>query len=145
MILINTVPASGIPLPDEAVGLFRNSAQNRDSQAAILGMAYKELSEDDQNALLDDAGQIPAACIQGAFDAWTAGGFADKLGQITAPTLVVATDDPFLPPDFLTGAVVNPIAKARLTYLPGPGHYPLVERTPETASIVHSFLAGLSS
>jgi pimeloyl-ACP methyl ester carboxylesterase len=54
----------------------------------------------------------------------------------------VATDDPFLPPPFLTQAVVQPIRNARLVYLPGPGHYPQVERPAETAALIGAFLAG---
>jgi pimeloyl-ACP methyl ester carboxylesterase len=144
LMLLNSVPAGGIPLPDEAVQLFRHSAGSRESQGTILQMACKQLSDESKDKLLDDAGTIGEDCIQGAFDAWTAGGFADKLGAITAPTLVVATDDPFLPPDFLTQAVVEPIPNARLTYLAGPGHYPQVERTSDTAALFHSFLAGLN-
>lgn len=144
LMLINTVPASGVPLPDDATQLFRNSGENRQSQGTILDLACKMLQEDDKNKLLDDAGTIPAACISQAFDSWTSGGFQDELAKITAPTLVVATDDPFLPPDFLTQAVVQPIPHARLTYLPGPGHYPQVEKAQESAALFHAFLAGLS-
>ena len=64
------------------------------------------------------------------------------LDMVVAPTLVVATDDPFLPPAFLRQAVVQPIRGARMTHLPGPGHYPQVERPHETAALVGAFLAG---
>ena len=75
----------------------------------------------------------------------TRGGFADRLGSITAPTLVVASDDPFLPPDFLRAKIVAPIARARLVIVPGAGHYPQVERTRETAAVLGAFLAGLGA
>ena len=57
-------------------------------------------------------------------------------------TLVVATDDPFLPPALQRAEIQQRITGARFAYLPGPGHYPLNERPLETAAIVSAFLAG---
>jgi pimeloyl-ACP methyl ester carboxylesterase len=141
LILFNTVPASGIPLPDDAQGLFRG-ATSREPQATILGMACKELTEESTGRLLGYGATVADACISESFDAWMKGGFADRLGSITATALVIATDDPFLPPDFLRQAVVGPIAKARLATIPGPGHYPLVERPDAAALAVEAFLSG---
>src|SRR5262249_38087946 len=42
-VLLCPVPASGIPLPDDARGLFRTSAGNRDAQRTILNLACKQL------------------------------------------------------------------------------------------------------
>jgi non-heme chloroperoxidase len=143
LVALCTVPASGMALPPEAVGLFRTSAGDREKQKTILGLACKQLPEESLARLLKDAATLGKAAIEGGFDAWTGGGFEPKLASITAPTLVVATDDPFLPPAFLREKVVNLIRGARLTYLPGPGHYPQVERPAETAALLTSFLAGL--
>lgn len=143
LVLLNTVPAAGMQLPPDAVGLFRTSANDREKQKIILGLACKQLSEAALERLLKDAGAVARGSIEGSFDAWTGGGFEAKLASITAPTLVVATDDPFLPPAFLREKVVGPIQGARLAYLPGPGHYPQVERPAETAALLTSFLAGL--
>ncbi|WNG42974.1 alpha/beta hydrolase [Archangium minus] len=143
LVLLNTVPASGMQLPPEAVGLFRTSAGDREKQKTILGLACKQLSEAALERLLKDSGAVAPASIQSSFDAWTGGGFEAKLASITAPTLVLATDDPFLPPAFLREKVVHLIRGARLAYLPGPGHYPQVERPAETAALLTSFLAGL--
>ncbi len=142
VVLINTVPASGIPLPEDAQGLFRGAA-NRESQATILGMATVELSDASTERLLAIGATVSAACIAESFDAWRLGGFAERLSSITSPVLVISTDDPFLPADFLRQAVVAPIANARMAILPGPGHYPLVERPAETAAMIESFFAGL--
>lgn len=142
VVLLNTVPASGMQLPPEAAGLFRTSAGSREKQQTILSLACKQLKPESMEALLKVAEGVCPESIQGVFDAWTKGGFADQLSRITAPTLVVATDDPFLPPAFLKQAVVAPIRNARLAYLPGPGHYPGVERPEETAALISAFLAG---
>ncbi|HZI15680.1 MAG TPA: alpha/beta hydrolase [Myxococcus sp.] len=144
VVLITPVPAAGMQLPPDAAGLFRTSAGSREKQQIILGLATKQLKPEALEALLKDAAGVSAPSIENVFDAWTKGGFADKLTNIQAPTLVVATDDPFLPPAFLQQAVVGLIKNARLAYLPGPGHYPAAERPEETAALISAFLAGLS-
>ncbi|MFT3776224.1 MAG: alpha/beta hydrolase [Minicystis sp.] len=143
--LLCTVPAEGMALPPDAAGLFRTSGGDRGKQATILGLACKDLSTADRDALLDGAGAIPPSCIAEVFEAWSGGAGADRLGAIAAPTLVVASDDPFLPPDFLRAKVVDPIARARLVVVPGAGHYVQVERARETAAVLGAFLAGLGA
>ena len=100
----------------------------------ILQMACKQLDDDGLRFLLATGATVANACIAQAFDAWTAGGFADRLPGITCKTYVLGTDDPFLPPEFLQQAVVAPIANAEFVHLPGPGHYPQVERSEATAA-----------
>lgn len=133
LILICPVPAAGVPLPDELAAMFRASGGDRAAQTQILNMACKTLGEVELATLLDDAATVSEACVAEAFDAWSAGGFADRLGEITSETHVIGTDDPFLPPEFLQAAIVEPIAKASFTHLPGPGHYPQFEATAATA------------
>jgi non-heme chloroperoxidase len=142
-VLLCPVPPSGLPLPDDARGLFQASPGNRELQKTILGLACKDLSASALERLLDDAGKIGAPCILQGLDAWTKGGFADKIGAIKAPTLVVATDDPFLPPEFLQKTIASLIPRAGLVYLPGPGHYVQVERSRETAALLRAYLTGL--
>ncbi|EYF05816.1 alpha/beta fold hydrolase [Chondromyces apiculatus] len=142
-LLLCPVPPSGMGLPDQARALFRGSGQNQHAQGTILDMACKELSEPARARLLEDAGTIPASCIAEVFDAWTAGDFVDQLGGIRAPTLVVGTEDPFLPPELLRREIVARVPKADLAYLEGAGHYVQVERPRETAAVLRAFLAGL--
>ena len=141
VMVMNPVPPAGLPLPPDAVGLFRTSAGDRGKQGTILGLACTSLSDDEKNRMLDLAGDVAPASIEGAFDAWVAGGFEDKLGAVTAPVLVLATDDPFLPPEFLKASIVSKIARGRLTILKGAGHYPQCEKPVETAALVDAFLA----
>jgi pimeloyl-ACP methyl ester carboxylesterase len=127
LILVNPVPAAGLPLPEEAMGLFSTSAGDRDKQAIILGMACLQLADEERDRLLDVAATVKAQAIVDSLAAWTAGGFADRLGEVSAPTHVIATSDPFLPPAFLQAAVVDLIDGAELHVLEGPGHYPMCE------------------
>jgi pimeloyl-ACP methyl ester carboxylesterase len=134
------VPPSGMALPPDAAGLFRTSANDRGKQGIILGLACKSLVPEEKERLLDDAGRVSAACVEGAYDAWTGGGFADRLADVRASVLVLATDDPFLPPAFLSDTIVSRVADARMAVLPGAGHYPQCERPAETAAIIEAFL-----
>lgn len=142
MVLLCPVPASGVPFPPEAVGLFRN-AHNAEAHTAILGMACTNLSDAGRTRLLAGAATVPANCIAEAFDSWSGASFSERLGAVTARTLVVATDDPFLPPDFLRQTIVANIKGARLAVIRGAGHYVQVERPGETVAVIEAFLAGL--
>ncbi|HVK69032.1 MAG TPA: alpha/beta fold hydrolase [Polyangium sp.] len=140
-VLLCPVPASGAPLPDEAIGLFSSAGGNRDAQRTILGLACKELTPASLERLLDDSARVLPEAMRLSFDVWRKGGFAEALGSIKAPLLVVGTDDPFLPPAALRGEIVAKVRGARFAYLPGPGHYVQVERPRETAALLQAFLA----
>lgn len=139
LVLLNPVPLSGMELPNEAHELFVNSGQDRDSQAKILKMACIELTEEAQQTLLDQAGEISEECIRASYHAWTDGADVDRLSQLQAPTLVVGSGDPFLPPELLESEVVGPIKNARFTRVKGAGHYVQVENSEETAGVIQKF------
>jgi non-heme chloroperoxidase len=139
--LVNPVPLGGLPLPPDVGDAFRTSGGNRAAQGGILDQACRELSPVAKDALLADAGTVPAAWIARALDLFVAGGDTAVLGSIACPTLVVATSDPFLPPAFLEQAVVSKISGARLAVLEGPGHYPQIERPGELAALLRAFFA----
>lgn len=141
--LLCTVPASGLELPAEAAELFFNSGENRELQKTILTMACTSLSDEERERMLDDAGKISVSCIQQAYTAWTGGDSSADLSAITAETLVVGTDDPFLPHDFLKAAVVDAIPNAEFAYLAGCGHYPQCESPGKTAELLEEFFSAL--
>jgi non-heme chloroperoxidase len=144
VVLITPVPASGVELPPEAVGLFSTSGGDRGKQGTILDLACKELKPGDREMLLDDAGKIAPGRIKSMYDAWTGASFVARLDKIKARTLVIATDDPFLPVAFLQAAIVDKISAAKLHHLAGPGHYPTVERPAETGEVVRTFITASS-
>ncbi len=142
LVLLNSVPASGMPLPAELMGLFSSSPGDRDKQGAILDMATTQLSSSGRERLLELAAAVQADAITGGLLAWTGGGFVDRLSDITAPTDIIATSDPFLPVAFLQSAIVDPIANATLHVLEGPGHYPQVEAPDKTAALLRDLISG---
>lgn len=139
--LLSPVPVGGLPLPPDVAAFFRSSGGSRDAQGRIVDKACLTVTPEAKSALLDDAGKIAPAWIAHTLDLFTRGGDASQLAKITCPTLVVATDDPFLPPALLEEAVVSRVKNARIEILRGPGHYPQIERRDETAAILERFWA----
>ncbi|MDB4933423.1 MAG: alpha/beta hydrolase [Labilithrix sp.] len=141
--LLSPVPVGGLPLPDDVAGFFRASGAQRGAQGGILDKACLALPPAAKEALLDDAGRIAPAWIAHAFDLWTRGADASALAKIASPTLVVASDDPFLPAAFLEAQIVSRVKGARLEMVRGAGHYPQLERCDDTAAILERFWSEL--
>jgi len=144
LVLVNSVPLTGMQLPDEAATMFRNSGGDSQAQGQILDMACTSLNDAEKTRLLDLAKDVSASCIADSFDAWTGGAPTEVLADIEAATLVIATDDPFLPPAFLQETIVDPIKNARMVELSGCGHYPQCEKPQETSVLINTFLEELS-
>lgn len=142
LMLLCPIPSRGMVLPEPLRTMFRGCGQNRVVQQAVLALACKELPDAKRERLLDDSDKVPSRIIEQSFDAWVSG-YSNMVPTIKAPTLVVGTDDPFLPHALLYETVVAPIPGARLAVVPGPGHYVQVERPGETAALLQAFLAGL--
>lgn len=140
IVLINPVPASGLPLPEEALALFSTSSGDPAKQGAILDMATLALTADGRARLVALAGSVDEVAIRGGLEAWRGGGFEAQLPAITARTLVISTDDPFLPPDLLDERVTSRIERARREHIGGVGHYPLVEAPAATLGLLQDFL-----
>lgn len=141
--LVNSVPASGLPLPDEALALFASAADDTAQRGTILDMATSALTADERAELVGIVSQISPACIREMLDAWRRGGIESCLGAIAAPTLVISSDDPFLPTEFMDATITSQIHGARREHIAGAGHYPLVERPAETAALIERFVRSL--
>ena len=131
--LLNPVPMAGLALPPDMAAAFRSAGGKREVFDGVLTAACRELGGDDRALLLDQALATDAGTIAQMFDAWSRGVAPGPQATIVAPTMVLATDDPFLPAELLASAVVAPISGACMETLPGPGHYPQLERPADTA------------
>ncbi|MCB9594274.1 MAG: alpha/beta hydrolase [Sandaracinaceae bacterium] len=140
LVLVNPVPLGGLTLPDDARGLFSSAAGDAGKLGTILDLATVALAPADKARLVEVAMSVSEASIVESLEAWTTGGLVDRLDEVRAPTLVVATDDPFLPRELLQAEVADRIAGARLAHLPGAGHYPSVEKPAELAALIRGFL-----
>ena len=141
LILMCSVPAVGVPLPDEMRTMFRTCGNKPEVKKQILAMATKQLDDAGLELIMNSSATCTPMCIADSFESWTAGGFQDKLGKISAKkTWVIGTDDPFLQPDVLKQTIVEPIANAEFVYMPGPGHYPQVEASAATSAKIIELL-----
>lgn len=143
LVLMSPVPASGFPLPEDIYELFWASADDPQLQAFIFTISSVDLDPADLDHLVADAGTVLPKASRQSLDAWTEADFADMLDQITAPTLVLVSDDPFMPQAFLQQTVADPIANAQLEYFSGAGHYLQVEDPEQTSAAISGFLTSL--
>jgi non-heme chloroperoxidase len=137
--LLNPVPLAGLSLPDGVARSFRGAGGRRADFDGIFTAACRELPPLERAALIDEALAIAPAIIAETFEAWSRGVAAAALPAIAARTMVLATDDPFLPAQLLADTVVARIPGADLLYMAGPGHYPQVERPSGTAARLTTF------
>jgi non-heme chloroperoxidase len=137
------VPASGLPLADDARGFFRGAGGNGEALGRILDMASPALDRTVHARLAAEALRVPPRCVAEAFDAWTAGGFEPQLASVRAPALIVGSDDPFLPAELLRQSVAAKLRGARFVKFDGAGHYLPNEQPRALSTALEAFLAGL--
>jgi non-heme chloroperoxidase len=142
LILVAGCPVGEIPLPAELTDDWL--AREGDAQRlAELTTAYA--SNPIEPALLerfgDDAATIRRVALEGTLHAATATTFADRVGAIAAPALVVGgSHDAMFPPDLLREGVVGPLPSARLELLDA-GHEIPIELPRQLAALVTAFVA----
>ncbi len=140
LVLMSPVPASGFPLPDDIYGLFHASGEDPDLRRLILSISSPDMTQDDIEYVASAADSMPAVAVTESLAAWTGANFADKLHQIFSPTMVLVSDDPFMPVDLLQALVADPIDNAFVNYFPGSGHYLQVEDPVRTAAEIEAFI-----
>lgn len=137
--LLNPVPPGGLALPEPVVEAFRGAGGNADALGSILDASCRDLPSHRRATLVADALTIEPDWIAEGFDIWRVGGVEAAASQVRAPTLVVATDDPFLSRELLDVAVRAKISRAELTVIPEAGHYPQLERAAATGAVLEAF------
>jgi non-heme chloroperoxidase len=143
-LLVAGSPAAEIPLPPE---LLEDWLDSEGDPERMLAIAQAYMTQPVEPQLLErfgqDAATVSRAALAGTLDAVCATSFADRVGSIEAPTLVVGgSGDPMFPPDALRAGVVAPLPRARLALVDA-GHEVPVERPRELAALIEAFLAAL--
>ena len=129
LVLVSPVPASGVALPAEAVAGFAALAGTRAGFAQVLtSMMAAPPPESNVQALIDASSSILDAAFVEGLHAWTGADFSLALADLSVPTRVLcgALEQP-LSPDLLRNTVLQHIAGATLSTLPGCGHYAQLE------------------
>jgi non-heme chloroperoxidase len=146
LILLAGCPVGEIPLPAELI----EDWLGREGDAARMAEIVESYSSNAiEPELLErfgqDAATIGRAALEGTLNAAMATSFADRLGAIAAPTLVVGgIHDAMFTPELLRDAVVAPLPAARLALVDA-GHEIPIELPSQLAALVEAFLAGLQA
>lgn len=143
-ILVAGSPAAEIPLPPEVIEDWLGREGDPERLAEV---AEQYVTQPIEPRILErfghDAATVSRAGLKGTLDAVCTTSFADRVGLIATPTLVVGgSGDPMFSPDALRAGVVAPLPRARLALVDA-GHEVPVERPRELAALIEAFLAAL--
>lgn len=131
LVLVSPVPPSGVPFSDGELAFFRSLFGTRQGAEQVLGMmmASKPSVAVFERAIASVASVVQEAFL-GGFDAWRTAAFADRVGGITTPTVVLGGEqEQPLSPAVLQASVVGRIPGATFVPIPGVNHYPQIEAT----------------
>jgi non-heme chloroperoxidase len=140
-ILVAGCPAGEIPLPRELIDdwLSREGDPARMAQVPVPFMT-RPVEPELMERFADDAATIGRTALEGTLDAVMTTSFVDRLGAVTAPSLVIGgSGDPMFTPDMLRSAVVPPLSDARLELIDC-GHEIPIEAPHELAALIEHFV-----
>jgi pimeloyl-ACP methyl ester carboxylesterase len=147
LVLVTPIPLKGFPLSAEQAAAFDNAARTRDPAVAAAGRKalLVSASPDVLEALVRSTLAAPPETALEALHAWTSG---HPLGTgpsvVTAPTLLITTDDTFASRELVRDAVTPRFRHAETAYVPGAGHWPHVEQPAAVAAILTRFVSGIT-
>ncbi len=146
LVLVCPVPASGVPLDEPTVGYFRSLCGPREGLAQLIRMTTASAPDPALfERLVDSMGSVALESLHGGLDAFRNADFGDRIGAITAPTLVIGgAAEVVLPPAFLQEFIVDKIPGAKLQVMPGVGHYPQIEAPDELTRLLVEVVAPVS-
>jgi pimeloyl-ACP methyl ester carboxylesterase len=143
LVLIVPAPLRGYPLSVEQFEAFAQRAQAKDPGAIAEGKTAMAVSLDRKGLerLVDATIATPAADALAALNAWTGGHpTGNDSSRVTAPTLVVSSDDQFFTRPLLENDVASRFPNVELAAVPGTGHWPHVEAPRAVAEILDRFI-----
>jgi pimeloyl-ACP methyl ester carboxylesterase len=146
LVLVAPAPATEIPLPEVEKERWLAVARSSDPEVFedwLRAWTREALAKGMVDRYFQDVSRTSQVTLGATLDMCVHGTFMDRLGSITAPTLVVGGNaDPLMPPAVLRDAVVSQIPGARLALLEC-GHEIPFEAPHMLAALLEAFLAGL--
>jgi 3-oxoadipate enol-lactonase len=144
LILAAGAPASAIPLPEEMQADWCARAGDAERLLEVVTMYATEPID---ARLLERVGataaKVPRRALEQTLAMCTSSSFADRLGEVHVPSLVVGgRHDAMFSPDYLREGVAGPLPNARMALLDC-GHEIPLERPADLAAVIEAFLAGL--
>jgi pimeloyl-ACP methyl ester carboxylesterase len=110
LVLVTPIPLKGFPLSAEQVAAFANAARSRDPAVAAAGRKPLLVSDspDVLDALVRSTLATPPETALEALRAWTSGHpLGSRPSLVTAPTLLITTDDTFASRELVRDAVAT--------------------------------------
>jgi len=144
LVLVSPVPPAGVPFRDEDLAYFRSLGGHRPGAEQALGMMMTRKPDAATfERAVSAASTVALEAFLGGFDAWRTANFADRVGAITTPTVVLGGElEQPLSPTLLKEHVVARIPGATFVPVPGVGHYPYVEAPEEFVKLLLEAVSG---
>jgi pimeloyl-ACP methyl ester carboxylesterase len=144
LIGLNPVPASGVPMDEEAWALFSGASGNAGNRAAIIDFSTGSkltatfINYVVQHSLENSTVEAFAAYLP----AWAKSDFSDqvKTDTSTPVKLIVGVNDPAMSADVMEQTWLAFFPAAEMTILPDAGHYPMFESPVSLATSIEEFL-----
>jgi pimeloyl-ACP methyl ester carboxylesterase len=145
--LITPIPLAGYPLTPGQAARFGQATHDRNAKTAAEGRRALLINDSApvMRALVSATLATPPVTAVQELDAWTAGHpLGDQPSTVSAPVLLIGSDDTFSSAELIRDAVAPRFADVRTTHVAGAGHWPHVEQPAAVAQILTRFLAGLA-
>jgi pimeloyl-ACP methyl ester carboxylesterase len=143
LVLISPIPLRGFVLSATQLSAFEATARTREPAAAADGRKALLVSRSPEviNALVAGTLGTPPETALEALHAWSAGHpLGDAPSGVTAPTLLITSDDTFSTRALVREQVASRFAHCEVAYVPGAGHWPHVEQPAAVARILTTFV-----
>jgi pimeloyl-ACP methyl ester carboxylesterase len=146
LVLVTPAPLAGWPLPADVLETFKAGGRELDRVTAALGRTGLAVNKSDAAKLrliISTPPETERASLQ-SLAAWIGGHpLGDHPSPVTAPAVVVVTDDTFFPEEMLRTKVATRFASSRVAEVRDAGHFPHLEQPEELAHVISEFLADL--
>jgi pimeloyl-ACP methyl ester carboxylesterase len=145
-VLVAGCPATPIPLPRD---VYDDWMARAGDAGALIEIPRRYATRSMDTAVLDrfgrDAARVPRSALEATLTVCLSTAFAERLGGVQAPTLVVAgAHDAIFAPNVLRDTILAPMPHARMVVLDC-GHEIPAEAPEELALLVEAFLAGVAA
>ena len=141
---VTPVPASGVPLPPEAMALFESAATDDAGAAMVVeGSLGQRLTPALTRLILDLKRQtVDAAVFSEYLLAFTRTDFSAQSERLRCPLKVlIGEHDGGVSEAFVRGTFPGLYPHAVLEILPNAGHYPMVETPAHLVTVIERFLS----
>lgn len=145
LVLVNPSPLAGSALPPDVVEMFEAVSAQGAAEAATArtGFAFRRSEDVKARYRIATPEEERRSCLE-SFYAWRDGHPAGlEPSRVTAPTLLVVTDDTFFPEAMLRADVATRFPNVGIAEIRGAGHDPHIEAPEQLAEAIGNFITRL--